>query len=84
MSFEPHKVEDFLLFLKQLNCKLQHLMVAKALFYDRDAQLPNVLCTYSYWQSEMHLNKYRYSPLFKDTWTKNQVECLTIKPKLGA
>ncbi len=29
--------------------------------------------TYSYWESEAHLNTYRHSDLFRETWAKTKV-----------
>jgi heme-degrading monooxygenase HmoA len=31
-----------------------------------------VLFTYSYWETEQHLNKYRFSDLFKHTWQQTK------------
>ncbi|NDC29831.1 MAG: antibiotic biosynthesis monooxygenase [Bacteroidetes bacterium] len=73
MSFEPQKVDDFLSFFETVKAQIAAFDGCEGLILLRDAQLPNVLCTYSYWQSEAHLNKYRYSPLFKDTWTKTKL-----------
>lgn len=72
MSFEPQKVEDFLAFFETVKDQIAAYDGCEGLILLRDAQLPNILCTYSYWQSEAHLNKYRYSPLFKDTWIKTK------------
>ncbi len=33
----------------------------------------NVFFTYSVWESEIHLNAYRESELFKQTWAKTKV-----------
>ncbi len=33
---------------------------------------PNVFFTYSIWDSEQHLDHYRFSELFKDTWAKTK------------
>ncbi|MBT8232570.1 MAG: antibiotic biosynthesis monooxygenase [Saprospiraceae bacterium] len=32
----------------------------------------NIFTTYSHWQSEEDLNNYRYSDLFKETWTETK------------
>lgn len=69
MSFEPQKVDEFLTFFETVKTKISNFEGCEGLILLRDAKLPNVLFTYSYWQSEAHLDKYRYSPLFKDTWT---------------
>ena len=38
----------------------------------QQAGTSNVFFTYSWWESEDHLNKYRFSELFKDTWAKTK------------
>lgn len=38
-----------------------------------DSMEPNVLFTYSFWTNEACLNKYRFSPLFNDTWARTKV-----------
>lgn len=72
MSFEKQKVDDFLAFFETVKSQIAAFEGCEGLILLRDAQLPNVLCTYSYWQSEAHLNKYRYSDLFKSTWSKTK------------
>ena len=39
----------------------------------RDVNEQNVFFTYSVWESETHLNHYRFSELFKETWSKAKV-----------
>lgn len=34
---------------------------------------PTVFSTYSIWENEEALEKYRYSDLFKSTWTKTKI-----------
>lgn len=38
----------------------------------QDAKNPSIFFTYSKWDSEEHLNHYRFSDFFKDTWTKTK------------
>jgi len=33
----------------------------------------NIFFTYSYWEDEIHLNRYRHSELFKAVWGKTKV-----------
>lgn len=40
----------------------------------------NVYFTYSVWDSENHLNQYRHSEFFKDTWAKTK-SLFNEKPK---
>jgi quinol monooxygenase YgiN len=38
----------------------------------QDAKDPSIFFTYSHWESEKHLDHYRYSEFFRDTWTKTK------------
>lgn len=68
MTFRMEEIENFLTIFD--NSK--HLIKASEGCFHlellRDKHLPNVLLTYSYWQSESYLNAYRDSELFKNTW----------------
>lgn len=72
MSFEPQRVPQFLALFDEVKDKIAAFEGCEGLTLLRDAKEPNVLFTYSYWQSESHLNKYRFSELFKDTWGKTK------------
>ncbi|MCF8254345.1 MAG: antibiotic biosynthesis monooxygenase [Bacteroidia bacterium] len=69
MSFDPNKVEEFLALFESVKGKIANFEGCEGLTLLRDSAQPNVLFTYSYWQTESHLNKYRFSDLFKTTWT---------------
>lgn len=68
MSFEPSRVPEFLELFEEVKEKIAAFEGCKGLTLLRDASEANVLFTYSYWESEEHLNKYRFSGLFKTTW----------------
>ena len=38
----------------------------------QDSANPAIFFTYSHWESEAHLNHYRFSEFFKDTWGKTK------------
>jgi len=46
----------------------------------QDAKTPEVFFTYSIWLSEEHLDRYRFSELFKDTWARTK-ELFSAKPE---
>jgi (4S)-4-hydroxy-5-phosphonooxypentane-2,3-dione isomerase len=69
MSFDPNKVAEFLALFESVKVKIANFEGCEGLTLLRDSGQPNVLFTYSYWQTESHLNKYRFSDLFKTTWT---------------
>jgi len=39
----------------------------------QDKTNPNIFFTYSYWENETALNRYRHSSLFKGVWSKTKV-----------
>lgn len=73
MSFVPEKVEDFIKVFESSKNQIAAFEGCMGLTLLRDSKEPNVLFTYSYWQSEDHLNKYRFSELFKSTWAQTKV-----------
>jgi heme-degrading monooxygenase HmoA len=38
----------------------------------QDSKQPNIFFTYSHWETEAHLDHYRFSDFFKDTWGKTK------------
>lgn len=38
----------------------------------QDARQPAIFFTYSHWESESHLDLYRFSEFFKDTWSRTR------------
>ncbi|MDZ4668041.1 MAG: antibiotic biosynthesis monooxygenase family protein [bacterium] len=73
MSFEPEKVEEFLALFNSVKHQIANFEGCEGLTLLKDSVQPNVLFTYSYWQSEAHLNKYRFSELFKKTWLGTKI-----------
>ncbi len=73
MSFDPNKVNDFLS-VYRANWNLirgfegcHHVELLQA------EDSPNVFFTYSMWDSEAHLNKYRDSELFNSVWSRVKI-----------
>lgn len=73
MSFEPGKVSDFLKVFEEAKIRIASFEGCEGLILLRDASAPNVFFTYSYWRSEHDLNRYRFSELFKKTWSLTKV-----------
>jgi quinol monooxygenase YgiN len=68
MTFQEDKVDDFLEIFNTSKNKIRHFEGCHHLEFLKDANQPNVFMTYSYWESEKHLNQYRDSELFQKTW----------------
>ncbi len=73
MSFQPEKVADFLAVFEERKQLIRNVAGCQHLELWRDEHEKNVYFTYSIWDTEKHLNNYRFSELFKDTWLKTKV-----------
>ena len=72
MEFAPEKVEEFMHLFTATRSKIASFEGCKSLQLLNDVQSPNVFFTHSTWESEKHLENYRNSELFKDTWAKTK------------
>ncbi len=74
MTFEDSKTEAFLALFEEVKNKIRIQAGCQHLELWRDISNPNILFTYSIWNSEQDLENYRHSDLFKTTWenTKNK------------
>jgi heme-degrading monooxygenase HmoA len=72
MSFTLEHVAEFLQIFDESAEKIRAFPGNKGLRLLENTQLPNQLSTYSYWESEDDLNRYRNSSLFKSTWEKTK------------
>jgi len=68
MTFKAAEVPVFLALFEERKALIRHFEGCRHLALWQDAQDAHVFFTYSHWDSEAHLNKYRFSELFKDTW----------------
>ncbi len=74
MGFAPDQIDAFLENFEQHRDKIRNFEGCSHLSLLRDIHKTHQFFTYSYWESEVHLNNYRNSSLFKDVWsnTKNK------------
>ncbi len=72
MTFEPENVDTFLSLFEERKQLIRHFEGCKHLELWQGANASNIFFTYSMWDSEEHLNHYRFSELFKDTWTRTK------------
>lgn len=73
MNFEEQKVDSFLALFNERKSLIRHFEGCKHLELWQDAHKPAIFFTYSIWESEQHLDHYRFSELFKDTWARTKV-----------
>lgn len=73
MTFRHEEVTSFLSLFNERKSLIRNFEGCSHLDLLQDTHHPNVFFTYSIWLSEKHLNHYRFSELFKDTWAKTKV-----------
>jgi quinol monooxygenase YgiN len=73
MTFQPEKVADFLTIFEESKNKIRAMSGCHRLELLRDLDQPNVFMTYSYWDDDAALNRYRDSELFNTTWAKTKI-----------
>lgn len=72
MSFEASKIESFLENFNNNKEKIRNFNGCNLLELYRDKNNSTIFFTYSYWESEKHLEQYRNSELFKEVWAKTK------------
>jgi len=80
MSFEPSKVDEFLINFEAKKNDIRAFNGCEFLELYRDKHNTNIFFTYSYWQTEADLEHYRHSELFKNIWSKTK-PLFNAKPK---
>lgn len=80
MEFDPQKVDDFLILFDRVKNKIRAVKGCERLTLYRDIDKTNVLFTYSYWTSPEHLESYRTSDLFSETW-KDTKKLFNARPQ---
>lgn len=68
MTFEVQQVPAFIAMFEERKERIRHFDGCKHLELWQDAHEANVFLTYSHWESEQHLDHYRFSEFFKETW----------------
>ena len=68
MTFHPEKLARFRALFDRAAPSIRAFQGCRHLALWEDARFPNVLSTYSEWESEEALAHYRASDLFKSTW----------------
>ena len=72
MTFRADAVEDFRALFSERGSTIASFDGCRHLELWQDAHDPRVFCTYSHWASEAHLDRYRFSDFFKDTWNRTR------------
>lgn len=73
MTFDPQKVNDFIKVFDESKERIRNFEGCSHLRLLNDINSANIFFTYSYWESEAHLDAYRHSELFQTTWTRTKI-----------
>lgn len=76
LEFEENRIDDFLTFFEGIKHVVNNFPGCLGMKLYQDLDRPFVVMTYSHWESEEALEKYRKSDAFGDIWP-------TIKPWFG-
>ena len=73
MTFKQSEVNTFLSLFESVKTKIRTFEGCEHLELLRDYDNPCIYHTYSVWKDGEHLENYRKSELFNDTWAKTKV-----------
>lgn len=73
LSFAPENVDEFLHIFDQTKSEIRAFDGCNFLELYRDKDNRNQFFTYSYWNNEQALEKYRKSEFFGHVWSKTKV-----------
>ncbi|WP_406684017.1 antibiotic biosynthesis monooxygenase [Seonamhaeicola sp. MEBiC1930] len=80
MGFHEENIDKFLTNFNENKAKIRNFEGCKFLELYRDKHNPNIFFTYSYWESETDLERYRQSELFINVWNKTKL-LFSTKPE---
>ena len=80
MTFQEDKVDDFLKLFETIKKNIRSFDGCQHMELLQENGKKNVFSTYSIWDSELHLDAYRTSEFFEDTWRKTKA-LFAEKPK---
>ena len=72
MTFQEDKVAEFLANFDTVKQHIRDFDGVNRLELLKDKSCDNIYFTYSFWESEQHLENYRHSDLFKSVWAKTK------------
>lgn len=72
LTFQQGGAEKFLQIFGERKEKIRHFEGCSHLEVWREEKNPEVIFTYSHWETEEALDKYRYSNFFRDTWSQTK------------
>ena len=68
LTFKEEHRQEFIDFVSEYKTHIESSRGCEKVDFLNDIANPNILFTYSHWESENHLNEYRNSDLFAKIW----------------
>ena len=72
MSFADEHIDEFLENFHSQKENIRHFIGCQFLELYQDKHNTSIFFTYSYWETESDLERYRHSDLFRDVWSKTK------------
>ena len=72
MTFRPDALAEFLAMFEAVSPTIRDFEGCRHLELWEDARYPNILTTYSHWDSAADLDAYRHSEFFRTTWAQTK------------
>lgn len=80
MTFQPSEVATFRKVFEESNNRIRNFDGCSFLELYQDLHQENVFFTYSHWEDEAALNRYRHSDFFREVWG-NTKKLFSEKPE---
>ena len=73
LTFQEDKTDDFIEIFETSKSKIRNFEGCHHVELLRAQSPANIFFTFSIWENEVALEKYRHSELFRSTWSKTKV-----------
>lgn len=73
LTFQEEKLEEFKSIFEASKFKIKNFEGCHHVELLQGTKPDNIFFTFSIWESEVALNKYRHSDFFQETWSKTKI-----------
>ena len=73
MVFRPEEIDNFRALFEERKQRIGTFPGCRGVELLQDTNDPGIFFTYSHWDGPEHLEQYRQSELFQDTWARTKV-----------
>jgi (4S)-4-hydroxy-5-phosphonooxypentane-2,3-dione isomerase len=78
MTFRPELAKEFINFFEDYKLQIRNFPGCSYLQVLQDLNCPNIIFSYSHWESESDLDNYRKSEVFKSVWPRTKALFLEV------